>query len=395
LSFLVFIDTNIFLDFYRVPGREKNLSILDHVGNNQERFIITSQVEMEFKKNRQKVILESYDNIKPPNLASLRQLPAFLSNSKQSSAAETLNIKLKKITSTLRERTERVLQNPTTSDPVYRAVQRLFKYKSPYNLDRSKKVRYKIRRLARKRYLLGYPPRKANDTSMGDAVNWEWIIHCAIESGQNVVVVTRDSDFGATYGKVTVLNDWLEQEFHKRVSKKRQIILTNRLSEGLKAAGIGVTKVEIDAEEEFLDSHTTYDVGDEIRSDPVADDILRMIRRFESFDSRVPDSSLRIFEQLRQAAEGPAEKLREMQEHFTGPVEKMLELQEQIRGPSEKLIEAARGPAEQLKEFQEQLKGPAEKFRELHEQMKGPAERIREQLDSMRIQFPKPDDDED
>ena len=28
-------------------------------------------------------------------------------------------------------------------------------------------------RLAWRRFLLGYPPRKANDTSIGDAVNWE------------------------------------------------------------------------------------------------------------------------------------------------------------------------------------------------------------------------------
>jgi hypothetical protein len=49
---LIFIDTNILLDFYRVRGREGDLSILDHIDENHDLIITTSQVEMEFKKNR-------------------------------------------------------------------------------------------------------------------------------------------------------------------------------------------------------------------------------------------------------------------------------------------------------------------------------------------------------
>ncbi len=84
-KFLVFIDTNIFLDFYRVRGREGGLSILQHIDDNLDRFITTNQVEMEFKKNRQRVILESEKVFKLPNFEGL-QLAAFLAESKQSKA---------------------------------------------------------------------------------------------------------------------------------------------------------------------------------------------------------------------------------------------------------------------------------------------------------------------
>lgn len=46
---LLFIDTNILLDFYRQVGRESNLSILKHLRPHHDRIITTRQVEMEFK----------------------------------------------------------------------------------------------------------------------------------------------------------------------------------------------------------------------------------------------------------------------------------------------------------------------------------------------------------
>ena len=46
---LLFIDTNIFLVFYRQVGRESNLSILKHLRPHHDRIITTRQVEMEFK----------------------------------------------------------------------------------------------------------------------------------------------------------------------------------------------------------------------------------------------------------------------------------------------------------------------------------------------------------
>lgn len=79
---LVFIDTNIFLEFYKIEGHEKGLSILNRINDNHNLMITSSQVEMEFKKNRQNVIIESYKSYKTPPLDKWKP-PVFLLQSRQ------------------------------------------------------------------------------------------------------------------------------------------------------------------------------------------------------------------------------------------------------------------------------------------------------------------------
>jgi len=113
-------------------------------------------------------------------------------------------------------------------------------------------MRKEIREKAYKRYILGYPPRKPNDTSIGDSINWEWIIYCATQCHDDIVLISRDSDYRAFNKNNCYLNDWLHQEFKERVSHKRSITLTGLLSEGFKTAGITVPLEEEQAEETFL-----------------------------------------------------------------------------------------------------------------------------------------------
>lgn len=264
---LVFVDTNIFLDFYRVRGRESGLAFLNHIDAHRERFITGSQVEMEFKKNRQKVILDAHQSIKADGAGV--QVPAFLAHSKQSNALIRTAKETAKHVKTLRDRTSKILRAPTTADPVYKAAQRLFRSDLPWNLSRTRKERFRIRRLAYKRFWLGYPPRKDSDTSYGDAINWEWIVACAVESGDDIVIVSRDSDYGLTFDKKPILNDWLLQEFRERVGRQRHITLTARLSDGLKAAGIAVSSKEEKAEDEFLKEDRRQPTGRQYQREPL------------------------------------------------------------------------------------------------------------------------------
>jgi hypothetical protein len=209
--------------------------------------IIGSQIEMEYKKNRQKAIVESLNTFKTPDWGKL-SVPALVSDLQAAkmivSKKKEINTQYQKVS----DKIKKVLADPIGHDPVYQALQRIFKNTSEYNLDREADIRFTIRNLARKRFALGYPPRKQNDTSIGDAVNWEWIVNCSKKSGKHVVIVTRDTDFGAIYEKKSYLNDWLRQEFSERVSKRRKVILTDRLSEGLKYLHAPVT-AEMESEE--------------------------------------------------------------------------------------------------------------------------------------------------
>ena len=248
---LLFIDTNIFLDFYRQVGRESNLSILKHLGQHHDRIITTRQVEMEFKKNRPRVIADSLSAIKSPDWGGLK-LPAYLA--KSASGLSTGRTRIDELVKSIQKRGRRVFEKPTKNDPVYKIVQRLFAANTPYSLSRSKeKEQKKALRLAWRRFLLGYPPRKRTDIAIGDAVNWEWVVDCAKQANADVVIVSRDSDYGVTLkGDGVYINDWLAQEFKERVNRRRNVTLTDRLSEGLKQISIEVTQTEVKAEEEFL-----------------------------------------------------------------------------------------------------------------------------------------------
>ncbi len=272
---LVFVDTNIFLDFYRVRN-ESGLSLLKRLDDLHRHLIVTYQVEMEFKKNRQLAIQESLNNLKKVGKV---KPAAFLHETKSlemlNRTFDDANSRIKGI----RKRLVNVLAKPSTNDPVYQIVQRLFTNNSGTNLSREMAIRFTIRRLAWKRFILGYPPRKTNDTSTGDAVNWEWMIHCANEFKRDLIIVSRDSDYGIRVDTRSFINDWLSQEFKKRVSQKRNVILVDRLSAAFKRLSIAVTTAEEDEEAELIGSYGGGADLEELMKRITQDALLSILRR--------------------------------------------------------------------------------------------------------------------
>ena len=271
-EYLVFVDTNIFLDFYRLQG-QTSFALLTHLASIKDNLIMTEQVAMEFRKNRQNVIQKTQDALSLPDKISP---PLFLANAR---AVKTIKARLDDATKRIRalkEQLTEIMLNPTTKDEVYKTAQRLFRNDdssctiSRYSIN--EKERYHIRRLARKRFLLGYPPRKHDDTSIGDAVNWESIIWCAQQSNKNVVIVSRDRDYGVTVDKDHVyINDWLAEEFKARVSRQKTVELTNSLTTALKLVGVKVTQQEAKEETDFVDKTYPSDVQ------PLTDDEIRQL----------------------------------------------------------------------------------------------------------------------
>jgi predicted nucleic acid-binding protein len=244
---LLFIDTNILLDFYRVR-HEAGLKLLHALDGIHDRLITTYQVEMEFKRNRHAAIAESLKTLKDRDAVPHA---AFLAGTRSAEALDKRIRGANAAISGFRDRLVKVLANPTRHDPVYRVVQRLFTHATALNLKRDNPIRRTIKRQAFRRFVLGYPPRKSGDTSMGDALNWEWIVKVAQDTGSHILVVSRDSDYGIEHAGRQYINDWLLQEFRDRVSKKRQLVLFTRLAPALKRASVTVTK-EAEREEEEL-----------------------------------------------------------------------------------------------------------------------------------------------
>lgn len=245
---LLFVDTNIWLDFYRART-EAGLALLDHLEKISDSLIVSYQLEMEYKRNRQAAILEGMQELKPPSHISR---PGIFSDAK---AVKAMQSNLKAATDrvkTLKAKLKNALEDPAHYDPVYKVCQRVFHADNPLILTRDDKFRHAIRRRALRRFLHGCPPRKRNDTSLGDAFNWEWMIECSLRNNAELVIVSRDADYGTLFEDKAYINDHLRQEFSERVSKKRKLLLYTKLSEALKHFKIPITKVEEEEEEQII-----------------------------------------------------------------------------------------------------------------------------------------------
>lgn len=246
---LLFIDTNIYLDFYRAETKA-SLSLLKHIESIPEALITTDQVEMEFLNNRQRVISTALQSLKVPSLPPF--IPAYLSDSR---AASRIEKDLKDITrqiTLLKKRFARILKNPASHDPVFKVVKKAMSFASPMNLKFCEAKRERIFERALRRFQRGFPPRKKDDTSVGDAVNWEWIVECAIETGLDVVIVSRDGDFGLRSDGVHYVNDSLQDEFKDRVSPKRKVEFTTSLAQALRDLKVPVTEAEESEEQKII-----------------------------------------------------------------------------------------------------------------------------------------------
>lgn len=142
---------------------------------------------------------------------------------------------------------DKMLQNPADEDIVYQSVEKLCRSTSPYNLHKNHDLIEQIKTRALERFQWGYPPRKHDDTSAGDALNWEWIIQIGSESGADVIIVSSDGD----YGHRNMVNDWLAEEFRDKCPSKT-VRLFRTFNEALKATGVDVPKKQIIAEKELV-----------------------------------------------------------------------------------------------------------------------------------------------
>ena len=243
-----FIDTNIYLDFYRA-NNEASISLFEKLKKVKHRIISTYQVEMEFLKNRQSAILDSLSKIKFTDSVIL---PAVLSSDTLLNSLKKYKIQGEKKKKNIDKKVIYLLRNPQKNDKIFQVLNDIFTSPSDHVLTRDMLIKRQIKRLAWRRFILGYPPRKGRDNSTGDALNWEWIIHCAKKNPGKMVILSKDSDYGNSLGNEFFLNDQLKREFRDRVGPKKTIIFTQKLSQALKELDIHVTPEEEEAEQDQI-----------------------------------------------------------------------------------------------------------------------------------------------
>jgi hypothetical protein len=253
---LLFVDANIWLDFYRPRQSDVAPALLKKLEGLVDRIIVTHVLEMEYKKNRQAAILQGLNELKsPPKLTML----GIFSEGKAPLAIAKSHAAIEKRLAQLRSRLRKALTHPAQRDPVYKTCQRIFGRQSELVLGLGNDMR-RLRRIihekATRRFLLGCPPRKDRETSIGDAVNWEWMVHCAEEHDAELVILTRDQDYGPQFDNNLLLNDHLNQEFKERVSRKRSVLLYKSAALALKHFDVKVPKEVVKGEMKFITSTT-------------------------------------------------------------------------------------------------------------------------------------------
>jgi predicted nucleic acid-binding protein len=145
-KYLLFIDTNIWLDFYRIETGEGAAESLKLVAHARNRIILTSQVEMEFMKNCQNAILLTLGQFKSADKVTVP--PIIADAAAAAAAARTMKAAKKAMDErrdTLKKRVERILLNPASHDPVYKTLQSLFAEPTDLVLGRENKSRHTIR----------------------------------------------------------------------------------------------------------------------------------------------------------------------------------------------------------------------------------------------------------
>jgi hypothetical protein len=245
---LLFVDTNKLLDFYR-SRNEAGLSLLRHLDQLHDRTIATFQLEMEFKKHRVGAIIESVRALKLETGGLV--LPAFL---QEAQTVKMIKKNLKDCASRvgrLKKRVKAVLDNPPLHDEVYKITQRLFAGMGALHLRLDHPQAGIVKRRAWHRFIQGCPPRKPGDTSFGDAINWEWILECIRSKNRDVVIVSRDSDYGTSMDDSIYANDWLAAEV-KRINKQRKVLVFAKLSDALEDLNVSVSAEEEQEEEKTL-----------------------------------------------------------------------------------------------------------------------------------------------
>lgn len=229
---LFFIDTNILLDFYSQGGEgaKKQLKLIE---KHKDKLISSFHVRAEYLKNRQGVIEAAVSGL-PPKM-TLNRPPVLADRSIASTlskAQRDMNAELKKIKKIFTD----VLEKPQTHDDVFRSLLKIWKKKQGYYLAKDGSDWEIVFNLAKERHAMGYPPNKSDSKRLGDAIHWEWIIHCAnsADVGPNIIIVTRDEDWGIVNVANPILDDYLKFEFAERVGRQRRIEITPDLSVALK-----------------------------------------------------------------------------------------------------------------------------------------------------------------
>ncbi|MDP8934627.1 MAG: PIN domain-containing protein [Cyanobacteriota bacterium] len=313
---LLFIDSNKYLDLYRLKPTKKLLLLL---GDLTDYIFVTKQIVNEVQRNQVltavRFVRDSFENMSCKTLG----LPDSWSSADVNQRQDIVN-SMKEITKNINETNTKVdtlvitmmEQISHIEDEVSKVLLPIFDKAVPHSSDELRK--------ARERKELGNPPGKRTDP-LGDQLSWEQIL-TNFQGKKRLWIISSDKDYGETYKKRGFLNSFLYKELCNIVSKP-EVYLFDDLSAGI-TDFVKVTEIKT---EQQLSPTEIEEIESAEKSLPpmneLVESILRSLenskrQRQQQFLQYAEEFEQRKQERLLQMIESNEQRLEERRRMFLG-----------------------------------------------------------------------------
>lgn len=222
---LIYIDTNVYLDFYQAA--HDPIAVFDELHEVRENLVITQQTGREFARNRNSRLAQLVGNIKKSNatnpytVSAVRDTPEFKEWLAAQKVAEAAVQKLAaRIDAWILDGNQ---------DPVAKGILKLIDEMNYYLTKESAIEKAKLRKI------LGNPPTSPDKYTIGDELIWETLLE---QCDKDLIIVSRDKTFLENYGMLCAEYD---------TATRKLVSVTKNLSEALKMIGkpaLAIAKAE-------------------------------------------------------------------------------------------------------------------------------------------------------
>jgi len=216
----VFIDTNILLDIYHLsgPDLEELRKLRKMVEKEKVELLVSQQVLDEFWRNRERVIADAMKNFRDSKAAA--KIPNIIRAYPESKDLREAVDKVNAIVRQLGEKANADIEaDSLKADEVVREL---------FSVIKVGEITSEIVQRARLRSDIGNPPGKRD--SIGDAINWEWLLEQDVDFwDRELVLISADGDYESelTKGKP---KEFLLREWNTR-NPDCQLVLDKSLPE--------------------------------------------------------------------------------------------------------------------------------------------------------------------
>jgi len=205
---LLFIDSNIFLNFYDFYEEDLNQlnKLVDLIKTKKIKLFLTKQVYEEFKKNREQTLNKAYKEFIKTDWHL--NMPIFCKHYEEYGDIVRSQKIAKQLKSNLSKKLwDDILNQQLKADLL---IKNILKVSTIIDSD-------KYLEKAIIRFRLGWPPGKKN-RSVGDELNWESLLAEIPEEGE-FIIISADDDYASPLAD-NLIKDFLSDEWNKNKSTK-------------------------------------------------------------------------------------------------------------------------------------------------------------------------------